>query len=167
MTAHRAKVYELVLFNKIFVQLFWSSFSTFFLVLPSTILSDTFDIPACPGFLVHHLLAATLVFFCFFMLFRNSGAYTVSSGCDSALFPSLLLIILCLLFDCKKPLLAITSYWCRESWVFLSISQSTNLWPSWLLWSLVRYQLSVAFSVCKELVTDSRREKSSHRRILT
>ena len=44
MTAQRAKIYELVLFNNIFVQLFWSSFGSFFLVFPSRRLSVTFDI---------------------------------------------------------------------------------------------------------------------------
>ena len=44
LTAQRPKVYELVLFNNIFVQLFWSSLSSFCLVLPSRRLSDTFDI---------------------------------------------------------------------------------------------------------------------------
>ena len=38
------KMYELVLFNKIFVQLFSSSFFSFFLVFLSRMLSVTFDI---------------------------------------------------------------------------------------------------------------------------
>ena len=44
MTEQRVKVYELVLFNNIFVQLFWSTFGSFFLVLPSIRLFGTFDI---------------------------------------------------------------------------------------------------------------------------
>ena len=38
------KMYELVLFDNIFVQLFSSSFCSFFLLLPSRRLSITFDI---------------------------------------------------------------------------------------------------------------------------
>ena len=38
------KMYELVLFSNIFVQLISSSFGSFFLVLPSRWLSITFDI---------------------------------------------------------------------------------------------------------------------------
>ena len=38
------KMYELVLFNNIFVQLFSSSFGSFFLVFPSRWLSITLDI---------------------------------------------------------------------------------------------------------------------------
>ena len=37
-------MYELILFNNIFVQLFKSSFCFFFLVFPSNTLSATFDI---------------------------------------------------------------------------------------------------------------------------
>ena len=44
MTAQQAKIYELVLFNNIFVQLFWSSFGSFFLVSPGRRLSVTFII---------------------------------------------------------------------------------------------------------------------------
>ena len=39
-----SKIYELVLLNNIFVQLFWSSFGSFFLVFPRRRLSFTFDI---------------------------------------------------------------------------------------------------------------------------
>ena len=39
MAAQRAKVYELVLFNNILVQLSWSSFGSFLLVFPSRRLS--------------------------------------------------------------------------------------------------------------------------------
>ena len=39
-----SKIYKLVLFNNIFVQLFWSLFASFFLVFPSRKLSVTFDI---------------------------------------------------------------------------------------------------------------------------
>ena len=44
MIAQRAKIYELVLLNNIFVQLFRSSFGSFFLVFPNRRLSATFDI---------------------------------------------------------------------------------------------------------------------------
>ena len=44
MTEQRAKVNELVLSNNIFVQLFWSSFGSFFSVLPNRRLSDTVNI---------------------------------------------------------------------------------------------------------------------------
>ena len=44
LTAQCAKIYDLDLFNNIFVQLFWSSFGYFALVLPSRRLSITFDI---------------------------------------------------------------------------------------------------------------------------
>ena len=44
LTAPRVKIYELVLLNNIFVQLFWSSFGSFFLVFTCRRLSVTFNI---------------------------------------------------------------------------------------------------------------------------
>ena len=50
MNAQRAKIYDLVLFNNIFFQLFWGSFGSFFFVFPSRRLSVTFDIQALEDF---------------------------------------------------------------------------------------------------------------------